>query len=94
MITTYVQAEAYDKAKPHLEILAKNTLENLKFYKSIGDEINNGFKLDYAINLRTMKDMIDLVKKAGDTNYAQQLEKDFEPYDITKDMKGLQELQK
>ena len=93
LITTYVQADAYDKAKPHLETLAKNTIENLKFYKSIGDEINNGFKQDYAINLRTMKDMIDLVKRAGDTNYAQQLEKDFEPYDITKDMKGLQQLQ-
>jgi hypothetical protein len=94
LITTYVQADAYDKAKPHIETLAKNTIENLKFYKSIGVDINSGFKQDYMINLRTMKDMIDLVTKAGDTNYAQQLQSQFDPYDITKDMKGLQELQK
>ncbi len=88
MISNYVQADAYDKGKPHVEILVKNTLENLKFHKSIGDEMQNGFEQEYAYNLRTMRDIIELVKRAGDATYAQQLETEFAPFNILKDERG------
>jgi Protein of unknown function (DUF2723) len=89
LIAAYQQANAYDRAKPHVEILAKNLLENFKFYESIGDKVENGFVQDYRYSLQTMGDLIDLVKRAGDTNYAQQLEKEFEPYNILKDANKL-----
>ncbi len=87
MIDTYISADAYAKAKPHIEILTKNVMENLKFYKSIGTEVKNGFEQDYALNMRTMSDVIDAVRRGGDEAYAKQLEADFAPYDIMKGMK-------
>jgi hypothetical protein len=87
MIDTYVSADAYAKAKPHVEILAKNVMENLKFYRSIGTEVKNGFEQDYALNMRTMNDVIDAVRKGGDEAYAKQLEAEFEPYNMMKGMK-------
>jgi hypothetical protein len=88
MIDTYVAANRYDKAKPHIEILAKNIIENLRFYQSIGSDIKNGFEQDYSINIRTMSDLIDAVKRSKDDAYAKQLEDEFEPYNILKGMKG------
>jgi hypothetical protein len=87
MIDTYIAADNYAKAKPHIEQLVKNVLENLRFYKSIGNGVKEGFEQDYSLNLRTMTDVIDAVRRAKDETYAQQLEADFEPYNILKGMK-------
>jgi hypothetical protein len=86
MIDTYVTAGAYAKAKPHAEILAKNVLENLKFYRSIGMEVKKGFEQDYMLNLRTMSDLIEAVRKGGDETFAKQLEEQFSPYDLKPNM--------
>jgi hypothetical protein len=87
MIDSYIAANHYDKAKPHIEILVKNVMENLKFYKSIGNDVKAGFEQDYSLNLRTMNDVIEAVRKGKDEAYAQQLEAEFAPYNILKGMK-------
>lgn len=87
MIDTYVAADHYDKAKPHIEQLVKNIMENLKFYQSIGSKVKDGFEQDYSLNIRTMNDVIDAVRRSKDEEYAKQLETEFEPYNITKNMR-------
>ncbi len=87
LINSYIMAGNYAKAKPHLEILAKNMLENLKFYKSIGQNVKNGFEQDYSMTLRTMRDVIDAAKTAKDDEFAAKLEAEFDPYNIMKGMK-------
>jgi Protein of unknown function (DUF2723) len=94
MMMIYDRAEAYPRAKPHIEILAKNTLENLKFYRSIGDDVLNGFQQDYESSVQIMGDLIQLVRKNGDTAFADQLEKDFDPYNVMKGMKDAPQLKK
>jgi hypothetical protein len=86
LIDSYIAADNYPKAKPHLEILAKNMIEILKFYKSIGSEVKNGFEQDYTMSLRTMRDVIDAARTAKDDELANRLEAEFEPYNVTKGM--------
>ena len=84
LISSYIEADNYQKAKPHLEILAKNMIENLKFYQSIGSNVKNGFEQDYTLTLRTMRDVIEAAKTAKDIEFATKLEAEFDPYNITK----------
>lgn len=37
MLTVYFQADAYEKAKPHMEILARQLSDNLNYYYSLDD---------------------------------------------------------
>lgn len=65
LIMAYVQADAYDKAKPHLEILADQTFDWLKFYYSLSvKELESGYSQDFAMTDRTREDLITIAKEA------------------------------
>lgn len=84
MINVYLEAGAYDKAKPHIQILAKETAQFLKFYASLDQEtLESSFAREYAMTNRAKDDMIRGVDKAGDTAYKAELEKLFAPYKTT-----------
>ena len=83
MIGVYLQMEAYDKAKPHLEILANETAEHLKFYFSLDPEdLENSFDTDYRLADRTMQDLLDAAKRFEDTAFENKLKEMFEPYQL------------
>ncbi|HMQ48309.1 MAG TPA: DUF2723 domain-containing protein [Saprospiraceae bacterium] len=83
MISIYGAAEQYEKAKPHLEILAQETLDHLKFYYSLDPEIlETSFETDYLLAMRTKDDMIRFVKQNKDDEYAQELENRFKDFAI------------
>lgn len=81
MIMAYVQAGAYEKAKPHLQILAEETRDWLNFYYSLSvSEIEAGFSQDFAMTDRTKDDLIGIAKENQDEAFAAELTAMFAPY--------------
>ncbi len=83
MVDVLLQAKAYDKAKPHLEILANQVEQYLKFYASIDpDVIQSSFRDEYSLNYRLMADLKRVATENNDTAFAQTLEAKFKPYQL------------
>jgi len=83
MISVYLQAEAYDKAKPHLEILARQTADHLRFYESISERVlESSFDSDYMLAMRTKDDIIAAARNFKDEAFEKELRELFAPYDI------------
>ncbi len=81
ILNAYFQANAYEKAKPHLEILADQTEQFLRFYESLdADVIESSFRQDYGLAYQTMETIIQRVKSVNDTAFLQDLENRFAPY--------------
>lgn len=84
ILNVYFQANAYDKAKPHLKILANQLEQMMRFYASLDpDVLNSSFKNDYADNYRAMENMLSQVTQNGDTTFQKELEAKFKPYQVT-----------
>ena len=52
MMTTYWQAQAWDRSKPHMEILARETMDRLDYYFSLDEktrEISHGLDIDAGL---------------------------------------------
>jgi hypothetical protein len=83
MISVYLQAEAYDKAKPHLEILARQTADHLRFYESISERVlESSFDSDYMLAMRTKDDIIAAARNFKDEAFEKEMRELFAPYDI------------
>ncbi len=81
MLQSYFEADAYDQAKPHLELLADELEDRLQFYSGLDQDIlNPGFKYDYDQSVRTFYSMIMQVRQNGDTTFADELDTRFAPY--------------
>jgi len=80
MLSVYFQAGAYDKAKPHLEILAKQTEQYLAYYASVPDLIATSYQHEFDANYRTMQDILTEARRAKDDAFAQDLEDRFSAY--------------
>ena len=82
-LDVYMQAGAYEKAKPHIKILADNLLANLKFYNSLSAEDKTGsFQNDFMQDLQTKEQLLKLVETTGDKAYKDELDKMFAAYKI------------
>ena len=80
MLNVMVEAGGYEKAKPHLEMLAKETLDYLVFFNSLdADFTGNGgdFEQDYALAMNTKDLLIRSAKTQKDEDFAKQLEEMF-----------------
>ncbi|MFK8102219.1 MAG: DUF2723 domain-containing protein [Saprospiraceae bacterium] len=73
MMLNYVNAGAYEKAKPHLKILANEVMEHLYFFTSIDDNARAAFQRDIALMMQNKDNIMRLVKQQKDT----ELEKEF-----------------
>ncbi|MCB0587336.1 MAG: DUF2723 domain-containing protein, partial [Phaeodactylibacter sp.] len=83
MISVYIQADAYDKAKPHMEILANRLANHLRFYNSIDvDVLESSFETDYLLAMRTKDDIIRDARQNGDTEFVEKLEALFQPFNL------------
>jgi hypothetical protein len=75
MIEGYIGAGAFDKAKIHIEILAKETGERLRFFGSIPqDIISSSFNNDFMLFNRMKEDLINSSRRIGDEGYVNQIQ--------------------
>ncbi len=83
MISVYLAAGAYDKAKPHMEILAKETADALAFYESLDPVVlssSQEFDDRYSLCYRTKGDLLNAARKEKDEAFTKQLEEMFAPF--------------
>ena len=85
MLNVMVDAGGYATAKPHMEILAEETLQHLEFYNSLDvSYTGNGgeFEQDFALAMNSKEFLIRLAKKERDEEYAKQLEEMFSDFSL------------
>ncbi len=97
MLDIYVESDAYDKAKPQIELMAQETEEYLNFFKSIDDETRtsrygfgrenqfyNGFRQGNRVSPGAKDELMRLVQigEGKDSEFYKQLEEKFKPFDL------------
>lgn len=83
MLGIYFQANQFEKAKPHMEILAEETLDELEYYESLPPRIiETSYETEYQLALRTMLDLKEEAERSGDTEFLGRLELMFAPFNI------------
>jgi hypothetical protein len=88
LLNMYADADAYDKAKPHMEIMAQHVLEYMEFFNAIGPaKVEAGYGSDKRDMDRTMTDLITIAQQAGDDTYADQLIEMFRQFIDTEALK-------
>ncbi len=83
LINIMIQADGYEQAKPQLDILVKETLQNLAFFQSIDPRMvaeNGDFGQDYELAMNTKELILRAVKAQDDETYLKELEDAFAPY--------------
>ena len=91
MLDVYLQADAYDQAKPHLETLAQETYEQLAFYNAINpDVLQSSFQNDFGLAYQTMQNIMGAAQQNGDQAYLQELQTLFAPFQVSQ--QGVPEL--
>jgi hypothetical protein len=84
MLDVYMQAEAYQKAKPILTVLAKQTAEYLKFLQDqTPDVIQSSYQNQKELNMRTMEFLLRDAAQFKDEKFLAELNKMFKPYKTT-----------
>lgn len=81
MISVYLTANAYDKAKPHMAILADRVADQLYFFNSIdADVLESSFETDYLLAMRTKDDLLRDASQNHDTEFTTELQEKFKPF--------------
>ncbi len=80
-INVYVRTGAYDKAKEHMRILAKEMAENMEFFNSLDeDDLKAGFNLDWRLTGNAISEILKGSKTMNDEAFAQEMENIVGPY--------------
>jgi hypothetical protein len=88
MIGVYLQSNAYDKAKPHIETLAKNTADNLEYYLSLSEEIiESSYRSETMLSYNTMESIVQEVSRRNDPAFLKQIQDLFAPYLVQESIK-------
>ncbi len=83
LLRIYEQAGAYETAKTHMEILADETEEYLRFYRSLSQQdLNSGFAEDQRTALQVVSELKRLAQTQGDTEYLNELSSRFDSYQV------------
>jgi hypothetical protein len=81
MLEIYVRAGAYKKAKPHMEILARETLAQLKFISSQEPEvIASSYDLQKRLAEQTMETLLRDATENKDDKFVAELTKQYKPF--------------
>ena len=76
-----VGAGGYEQAKPHLRTLAVETADQLEYYYSLdAATIQSSYQQDLGLADRTRQQLVAMVAREGDTEFAGELEALFAPY--------------
>ena len=75
----YITAGAYDKAKTHMDIMAKMAVQNNTFFNSLtsADLQTYTLRMEYEQNQNIMSELINLAELGKDNAYAEDLKKMF-----------------
>ena len=77
----YIRAGAFDKAKEHIRILAKESAEYMAFFDSIDeDDLKSGFNMDYRLTNNAVSEILKISKTLNDDAFAQEMEALLGPY--------------
>ncbi len=83
MISIYLDAGLYDKAKPHMEILARETADHLEFYQSLDQELlRTSYGSDFSYFQNVQEGLQRAARQEGDDEFLQKLQQMFEPYKL------------
>ncbi len=75
MLGVYSQADAYDKAKPHMQVLARNIEDRLNYYITLPDDILQlSYGTDFQAAIAVADRLVAYANRAGDTAYAKELQ--------------------
>jgi hypothetical protein len=75
MLDVYSRANAYDKAKPHIQILAKNTIQKLDYFMTLPDGIlQSSYGNEFQAALASADRMVAYARSANDTAYLAELD--------------------
>lgn len=86
-INVYIQAGAYDQAKKHLRILAKETADHMEFYLSLDkDDLEGSFRRDFLYASNAVRDCLDRSKQLNDEAFAQEINSLLAPYQNTNNL--------
>ena len=81
MLSVYLQAEEYDKAKPHLEILAEEIRDHMEYYTSLDPEtVASSYSEDFRLNESLIETILGDVERFNDEEFKKRLEDMFNPY--------------
>ncbi len=82
MINIMIAADAIELAKPHIEILANETVQYLEFLKSLNPnqiEPNSEFGQDYEIWVNTQELILRTLPSLNDAEFSQKIQNMFAP---------------
>jgi len=95
MLDIYVEAGAYDKAKPHIIEMANEAEEYLRFFDSIDEDTKmaregfgrenqfyNGYRNGNQVSPGAKDQLIQFAKRGGDTALENELKEKFAPYQL------------
>jgi tetratricopeptide (TPR) repeat protein len=83
LLRIYEQAGAYGQSKKHIEILANETEEFLKFYQSLSrEDFNKGFAEDQRTALQVIGELERLATSNADTEYLNELKSRFDVFKV------------
>ena len=86
-INVYLQARAYDQAKTHMRILAKETGEYMAFYQSLDPEdLESSFRREYLYANNVVRELLQRSKQVNDDAFAQEIESILGPYQATQNL--------
>ncbi|MEL7426831.1 MAG: DUF2723 domain-containing protein, partial [Bacteroidota bacterium] len=78
MLGIYSQADAYDKAKPHMQILARNIEQRLDYFMSLDDGVlQRSYGTDFQASIAVADRLVAYATRAGDTDYVNELRSVF-----------------
>ena len=84
LLRIYEQALNYDKAKEHMQILANETEEYLRFYRSLSPSaLQAGFSEDQKSALTVVRELKRMATTANDTEYLNELNQRFSIYEVS-----------
>ena len=87
ILETYLQTDAYDKAKPYMKELADVTAERLKFLHALSPtKLKSGFQRDMSMSTATMQQLMRIVQQYKDTELEQEFQTMFGNY-LTSEVK-------
>ena len=83
MMQIYLQAGDYERAKPHLEILANEVADQLDFFNSIDPEVlKSSFFNEYGLNMQMMDQLLAVAEQEDDQEFLSRLQALFAPFEI------------
>ena len=83
-INIYIRAQAMDKAKHHMRILATELADYMEFFNSLDDEdLRAGFNLDWRLSTNAIAEILKVSKTMNDDAFAQEMESIVGPYHLT-----------